>query len=85
MSWRLAFHSTKLLFSYLFPYKVRVFRDAIFDGDLAAIRQLATERPRLLQQSIDADGNTALGIDSYIFFSFNYYLNIRFGIALGRS
>ena len=61
MSWRLAFHSTKLLFSYLFPYKMKGFRDAIFDGDVAAIRQYAAERPRLLQQSIDADGNTALG------------------------
>lgn len=62
MSWRLAFHSAKLLFSYIIPYKVRVFRDAIFDGKVDVIRQLATERPRLLQQSIDADGNTALGL-----------------------
>jgi len=62
MSWRLAFHSAKLLFSYLVPYKMRVFRDAIFDGKLDTIRQLASERPRLLQQSIDADGNTALGL-----------------------
>lgn len=62
MSWRLAFHSAKLLFSYLIPYKVRVFRDAIFDGKIDVIRQLAAERPRLLQQSIDADGNTALGL-----------------------
>lgn len=70
MSWRLAFHSTKLLFSYLFPYKIRTFRDAIFDGDVTTIRQLAGERPRLVQQSIDADGNTALGnliIDSSFF------------------
>jgi hypothetical protein len=62
MSWRLAFHSTKLLFSYLIPYKVKLFRDAIFDGNIPTIRRLAAERPRLLQQSIDADGNTALGI-----------------------
>lgn len=61
MSWRLAFHSTKLLFSYLIPYKVKLFRDAIFDGNISAIRQLSAERARLLQQSIDADGNTALG------------------------
>jgi hypothetical protein len=40
---------------------VRTFRDAIFDGDVNTIRQLAAERPRLIQQSIDADGNTALG------------------------
>lgn len=62
MSWRLAFHSAKLLFSYIIPYKVRTFRDAIFDGKIDVIRQLAAERPRLLQQSIDADGNTALGL-----------------------
>jgi ankyrin repeat protein len=62
MSWRLAFHSAKLLFSYLIPYKVRIFRDAIFDGKIGTIRQLAAERPRLLQQSIDGDGNTALGL-----------------------
>jgi len=62
MSWRLAFHSTKLLFSYLIPYKVKIFRDAIFDGNVGRIRQLAAERPRLLQQAIDADGNTALGL-----------------------
>jgi ankyrin repeat protein len=62
MSWRLAFHSTKLLFSYLFPYKMQTFRDAIFGGNLDTIRKLAAERPRLLQQSIDADGNTALGL-----------------------
>ncbi|CAF1317385.1 unnamed protein product [Adineta ricciae] len=62
MSWRLAFHSTKLLFSYLIPYKVKIFRDAIFSGNIAVIRQLAAERPRLLQQSIDADGNTAIGL-----------------------
>jgi hypothetical protein len=61
MSWRLSFHSAKLIFSYIFPYKVRLFRDAIFDGKLDVIRQLAAERPRLLQQSIDADGNTAIG------------------------
>lgn len=40
---------------------MKMFRDAIFDGDVAAIRQYATERPRLLQRAIDADGNTALG------------------------
>ncbi|UJR37936.1 hypothetical protein I4U23_030621 [Adineta vaga] len=62
MSWRVAFHSTKLLFSYIIPYKVKVFRDAIFAGNIAAIRQLSSERPRLLQQAIDADGNTALGL-----------------------
>jgi ankyrin repeat protein len=62
MSWRLAFHSAKLLFSYLIPYKVSIFRDAIFDGKIETIRQLAAERPRLLQQSIDGDGNTALGL-----------------------
>jgi ankyrin repeat protein len=62
MSWRLSFHSAKLIFSYIFPYKVRLFRDAIFDGKLDVIRQLAAERPRLLQQSIDADGNTAIGL-----------------------
>lgn len=62
MSWRLAFHSTKLLFSYLFPYKMKLFRDAIFNGDLAAIRALSEGRPRLLNQSIDADGNTAIGM-----------------------
>ena len=61
MSWRLAFHSAKVLFSYLIPYKMRVFRDAIFDGKIDVIRELAAERPRLLQQAIDADGNTAIG------------------------
>ncbi len=43
---------------------MQTFRDAIFGGNLDTIRKLAAERPRLLQQSIDADGNTALGIDS---------------------
>ena len=40
---------------------MKTFRDAIFDGNVAVVRQLAGERARLLQQSIDADGNTALG------------------------
>jgi len=62
MSWRLAYHSTKLLFSYLIPYKVRLFRDAIFNGNVTAIRQLSVGRPRLLRQAVDADGNTALGL-----------------------
>jgi ankyrin repeat protein len=62
MSWRLAFHSTKILFSYLVPYKVKVFRDAIFKGNIPVIRAMAAERPRLLQQVIDSDGNTALGL-----------------------
>jgi ankyrin repeat protein len=62
MSWRLAFHSTKILFSYLVPYKVKVFRDAIFKGNIPVIREMAAERPRLLQQVIDSDGNTALGL-----------------------
>lgn len=73
MSWRLSFHSTKLLFSYLIPYKVKTFRDAIFDGKVEVIRQLAAERPRLLQQSIDADGNTALG-NLIIFTSFLFFI-----------
>ncbi len=79
MSWRLAFHSAKLLFSYLIPYKVRIFRDAIFDGKIETIRQLAAERPRLLQQSIDGDGNTALGIfmiDNC--FSFLYRMKLNY-------
>jgi len=50
------------LFSYLIPYKVKLFRDAIFDGNFAKIRQLVGERPKLLQQAVDADGNTALGL-----------------------
>ncbi|CAM4805678.1 unnamed protein product [Rotaria magnacalcarata] len=62
MSWRLAFHSTKLLFSYTVPFKMKLFRDSIFTGDVEKIRQLSDERPRLLQQSIDSDGNTALGL-----------------------
>ncbi|CAF2431441.1 unnamed protein product [Rotaria sp. Silwood2] len=62
MSWRLAFHSAKLLFSYLIPYKMTLFRDAILAGNIPKIRQLADERPRLLQQAIDADGYTALGL-----------------------
>jgi hypothetical protein len=62
MSWRLAFQSAKVLFSYLIPYKTKTFRNAIFDGQIQIIRQLITERPKLLQQAIDADGNTALGI-----------------------
>ncbi|CAF4316661.1 unnamed protein product, partial [Rotaria magnacalcarata] len=36
--------------------------DSIFTGDVEKIRQLSDERPRLLQQSIDSDGNTALGL-----------------------
>lgn len=83
MSWRLAFHSTKVLLSYVFPYKVRAFRDAIFKGDANLIRQLAAERPRLLQQAIDADGNTAIGtsfpsIDSFRERTIVSFLN-RFG------
>ncbi|CAF1083618.1 unnamed protein product [Rotaria sp. Silwood1] len=62
MSWRLAFHSTKVLFSYLIPYKMTSFREAILNGNIPRIRQLADERPRLIQQAIDADGNTALGL-----------------------
>ena len=65
MSWRLSFQSAKLLFSYLIPSKLKTFRDAIFDGNVQTIRELATEQPRLLQQSIDADGNTALGIQIF--------------------
>ncbi len=41
---------------------MKTFRDAIFDVKIPVIRKLAAERPRLLQQSIDADGNTALGL-----------------------
>jgi len=77
MSWRLSFHSAKLLFSYLIPYKVKLFRDAIFDGNVEVVRQLAAERPRLLQQSIDGDGNTAIGnltIDG-CFFLYFFVLN----------
>ncbi|CAF1169182.1 unnamed protein product, partial [Didymodactylos carnosus] len=62
MSWRLAFHSTKLVTSYLFPVRVKAFREAIFDGNVEIIRALAEKRPRLLYQTIDADGNTALGL-----------------------
>jgi hypothetical protein len=71
MSWRLAFQSTKVLFSYLLPYKIKTFRDAIFDAQIETIRQLITERPKLLQEATDADGNTALGID---------YLNLEIKI-----
>ena len=74
MSWRLAFHSAKLLTSYIIPYKMKLFRDAIFDGNIALIRKLAAERPRLLQQSIDADGNTAIG-NSWIKFILTNNLN----------
>ncbi|CAF0783824.1 unnamed protein product [Didymodactylos carnosus] len=42
--------------------RVKGFREAIFDGKLETIRHLAEKRPRLLHQSIDADGNTALGL-----------------------
>jgi hypothetical protein len=62
MSWRTAFQSAKLLFSYIIPYKVKLFRDAVFDGNVTTIRQLAGEKARLLNQAVDADGNTALGI-----------------------
>jgi len=62
MSWRVAYRSTKLLFSYLFPSKVKYFREAIFNGNLDKIRQLAGERPIFLQDAIDADGWTALGL-----------------------
>ena len=62
MSWRLAIQSTKLFLSYLLPYKIKQLRDAIFDGQIQSIQQITSERPRLLHQAIDADGNTALGI-----------------------
>ena len=61
MSWRLAFHSAKLLFSYIIPYKVKLFRDAIIAGNIGLVRRLAAERPRFLYQAIDGDGNTAIG------------------------
>jgi hypothetical protein len=85
MSWRLSFHSAKLLFSYLIPYKVKLFRDAIFDGNIPIIRQLAAERPRLLQQSIDADGNTAIGnlMINNQFFRFYVCLINRFSTSIG--
>jgi hypothetical protein len=66
MSWRTAFQSAKLLFSYLIPYKVKLFRDAVFDGNITAIRQLSGEKARLLQQAVDVDGNTALGMITII-------------------
>lgn len=61
MSWRLAFHSAKVLMSYVIPYKVKLFRDAIICGNIAEIRQLALQKPRLLRQAIDSDGYTAVG------------------------
>lgn len=82
MSWRLAFHSAKVLFSYLMPYKIRLFRDAIFDGKLDAIRQLAAERPKFLQQAVDADGNTAIGtllIECFAFVLIDFF---RLGLAI---
>jgi hypothetical protein len=82
MSWGLAFHSAKIVFSYIIPYKVKLFRDAIFDGKIPVIQRLAADRPRLLQQSIDADGNTALGmkiINYCLMLVFNIYF---LGLAL---
>jgi len=58
----LAYRSTKLLFSYLFPYKVKFFREAVFSGNLEKIRQLAGERKVFLTDAVDADGWTALGL-----------------------
>ncbi|CAF0731820.1 unnamed protein product [Rotaria sordida] len=62
MSWRLAIQSTKLLFSYVIPYKIKLFREALLNANIVRIRQLAYEKPKLLQRAIDADGNTALGL-----------------------
>ena len=61
MSWRLAAQSSKVVFSYWIPCAVKTFRDAIFTEDVIAIVNLAMERPKLLHQAVDADGNTALG------------------------
>ena len=66
---------------------MRTFREAIFNGNLDTIRELATERPRLLQQSIDADGNTALGnfkINTS-FLIFISYINVRSSNFIGRN
>ena len=90
MSWGLAISSTKLLVSYLVPHRIRVFREAIFDGNVVSIQQLAEERPRLLRRPIDGDGNTALGVtivDSY-FLKVAFLLCIiiiRFSNSIGRG
>jgi hypothetical protein len=65
MSWRLAAHSGKVVFSYWIPCAVKTFRDAIFNEDVIAILNLAVDKPKLLEQAIDADGNTALGKQKY--------------------
>jgi hypothetical protein len=71
MSWRLSYQSVKVLFSYVMPYKVKTLRDAIFDGNVQAVREVVADRPKLLQQSVDADGNTALGIQIFSIIRFS--------------
>jgi hypothetical protein len=61
MSWRLAAHSSKVVFSYWIPCTVKTFRDAIYNEDVATVLNLAIDKPKLLHQGVDADGNTALG------------------------
>jgi len=61
MSWRLAAHSSKVVFSYLIPCTVKTFRDAIFNEDATTILNSVIQKPKLLHQAIDNYGYTALG------------------------
>jgi hypothetical protein len=65
MSWRLAAHSGKVVFSYFIPCTVKTFRDAIFNEDVTTILNSVIQKPKLLHQAIDTDGHTALGKKSF--------------------
>lgn len=61
MTLRLAVHSSQVILSYWIPCKVKKLRQAIFNEFLPTILDLAVQKPKLLHQAIDTDGNTALG------------------------
>ena len=64
MSLRLAVRSSQVFVSYWIPCKVKRLREAIFNEFLPTILDLSVQRPKLLHQAIDNDGNTALGTNS---------------------
>ena len=77
MSLRLAVQSSQVILSYWVPCKVKKLREAIFNEYLPTILDLSVQKPRLLHQAIDTDGNTALGTNgqrslidylSYVYF-----------------
>lgn len=83
MSLRLAVHSSQVFVSYWIPCKVKRLREAIFNEFLPTILDLSVQRPKLLHQAVDNDGNTALGT-LMIFSSYRHVLFLGLAILLGR-